>query len=148
MLKQQYDERQMQRRNKLGYQTLLLLIVLLMGDVLAYNMGFRWVEYPTNILVIVSICSCVFLIRSAIYEVLVAPNTNVKNNASLTIAMMGITMAIIAFIDQFFGSYIHSTSTYASQLALTIISVLSYICILITIIICFFKRYKENKQEE
>jgi hypothetical protein len=51
MSKNNLDEMQLQRRNKIGNQTFIILFYLLMIDIGLYGFGFRWLNYPVNVFV-------------------------------------------------------------------------------------------------
>jgi len=63
MNKSNLDEMQTQRKNKIGNQTFLLLLYLLLFDAGLYGFGFRWISYPANIMIIISICSGIYAFR-------------------------------------------------------------------------------------
>ncbi|MDF2545943.1 MAG: hypothetical protein K0R93_841 [Anaerosolibacter sp.] len=63
MSKKGLDEMQLQRKNKVGNQSFLILMYLLMLDAGLYGFGFRWVSYPANIMIILNICSAVYVVR-------------------------------------------------------------------------------------
>ncbi len=57
MNKKGLDEMQVQRRNNIGNQVFLMLYYLLMIDAGLYAYGFRWVSYPANVVIILTICA-------------------------------------------------------------------------------------------
>lgn len=58
-----FDEMQKARRDKIGHQAFNLLLYLLLIDVALNSFGARWLEYPSNIMVIVMASSSVYVIR-------------------------------------------------------------------------------------
>ena len=63
MNKSGLDERQQATRNKIGYQTFMLMTYLLLIDISLSGFDIRWIEYPTNIMIIITICLIVYLVR-------------------------------------------------------------------------------------
>ncbi|MDF2632899.1 MAG: hypothetical protein K0Q85_1495, partial [Caproiciproducens sp.] len=52
MKKIEFDELQQSRRNQYGYQSFILLAILIMIDSVLYGMGFIWMKHPTNTFII------------------------------------------------------------------------------------------------
>lgn len=57
------DELQVKRRNSIGNQMFVLLFYILIFEAGLHGAGFRWLNYPANIVVIASICMGVYLVR-------------------------------------------------------------------------------------
>jgi hypothetical protein len=76
MNKKGLDEMQLQRKNKVGNQSFLMLLYLLMLDAGLYGFGFRWVSYPANIMIILTICSAVYVVRLIKGNAYVGPLTD------------------------------------------------------------------------
>ncbi|MDW7730152.1 MAG: hypothetical protein SCJ94_09150 [Bacillota bacterium] len=49
------DEMQVRRKNKIGNQAFIMILYLLMLDMGLYGFGFRWLSYPTNVMIILLI---------------------------------------------------------------------------------------------
>lgn len=68
------DEMQQSKRNKIGNQCFLLLLYLLLIDGGLYGFGFRWVEYPANIMILLTLCSGIYVVRLIAANAYVGPN--------------------------------------------------------------------------
>lgn len=147
MRKNQYDEMQIQKRNEIGNQTLSLMIILLMLDALFYNLGFQWITYPSNIFSIVILCSGIFVIRSSLNGILIAPKQNITKSAITTIIFMAITMIGVTLLIKLIDPQKLNIASGSSEI-LNIISVISILIILATIIIYFVRRSMENKLDD
>ncbi len=70
------DEMQVQRKNKIGNQAFLILMYLLLLDAGLYGFGFRWISYPANIMIILTICSGIYVVRLITGSAFVGPTTD------------------------------------------------------------------------
>lgn len=70
------DEMQLHRRNKIGNQAFLMLLYLLMLDAGLYGFGFRWVNYPANIMIILTVCSGIYVVRLIAGNAYVGPSAD------------------------------------------------------------------------
>jgi glucan phosphoethanolaminetransferase (alkaline phosphatase superfamily) len=78
MNKKGLDEMQVQRRNSIGNQTFLLLLYLLLLDAGLYGLGFTCVSYPANVMIILCLCSGIYVIRSIAANAFVGPHTKAE----------------------------------------------------------------------
>lgn len=103
MRKNELDEMQLQKRNKIGNQVFMLLFYLLFIDIGLYGFGFRWLNYPANVLVIITACMTYYLIRIIGNSSFVGPQQSSKKTTRkiryLTGAA-GFIAAVTAFIMQ------------------------------------------------
>jgi membrane-bound acyltransferase YfiQ involved in biofilm formation len=97
MNKQNLDERQVSVKNKIGSQSFLLLAFLLFADAGLYSFGVRWLPYPANIIVILTACLFVFLVRTIHANAYAAPG-QAKKNPYLVIAAIGTAIAVAAVV--------------------------------------------------
>ncbi|MBR0596999.1 DUF6773 family protein [Sinanaerobacter chloroacetimidivorans] len=93
MKKNNLDEMQMQRRDKIGNQSFLLLLYLLLIDTGLYGFGFRWIAYPANIVILLTVCSGIYVIRLIKGNAYVGP---VSMNRKSTSATASIVIGAIA----------------------------------------------------
>lgn len=57
------DEKQRQDRERIGSQSFILLLYLLMLDAGLYGFGFRWAAYPANVMVLVTLSAGIYVAR-------------------------------------------------------------------------------------
>ncbi|HWQ41051.1 MAG TPA: DUF6773 family protein [Desulfosporosinus sp.] len=103
MRKNELDEMQLQKRNKFGNQAFMLLSYLLMIDIAFYGLGFRWLQYPTNIWIIMMACLTYYTIRIIGTSSFVGPQQSSKKAARKTRYLtggVGFIAAVTAFIVQ------------------------------------------------
>ncbi|MDF2593582.1 MAG: hypothetical protein K0S75_3048 [Clostridia bacterium] len=89
------DERQTFRRNQIGNQAFLMLLYLLLFDTGLYGFGFRWVSYPANIIIILTICSAIYIIRLIKGNAYVGPSSD-KEKQILKVVLYVVIAATIA----------------------------------------------------
>ena len=97
------DEMQLQKRNKFGNQAFMLLSYLLMIDIGLYGLGFRWLQYPTNVWIIMMACLTYYMIRIIGTSSFVGPQQSSKKVARKTRYLtggVGFIAAVTAFILQ------------------------------------------------
>jgi len=61
--KKGYDEMQTARRNSIGSQMFVLVLLALLVDGLLFSRGIVWLAYPHNIAAIISACALLYVIR-------------------------------------------------------------------------------------
>lgn len=86
------DELQVKRRNSIGNQMFVLLFYILIFEAGLHGAGFRWLNYPANIVVIASICMGVYLVRLFINNAYLAPSAQRRK---IVIALI---MAFVFFV--------------------------------------------------
>ncbi|MBC2727720.1 DUF6773 family protein [Desulfosporosinus sp.] len=97
MHRSQLDEMQLQKRNMVGNQAYMLLFYLLLIDIGLYGYGFRWLQYPMNVFIIMLGCMTYYLIRLIWNNSYVGPgikNKSVVRKIGLVIALAGIVAGI------------------------------------------------------
>lgn len=144
MRSNQFDEMQTRKRNEIGNQTFSLLVILLMLDTLAYNLGFRWMKYPTNVFLIVLVCCGVYFIRSVLHGAFAAPGQKRGKTISMTLGIMALSMAAVTIVSSLFG---RSGSTEKSQGGGLLLAAVSGGILLVGVVIQVVKNRKERREE-
>lgn len=99
MRKIEFDELQQMKRYKYGYQSFILLAVLIMLNSVLNTMGIVWEQYPTNTFILLLTC-CVYFISRCIWgDALVGPkDTPVRMTARTgVLVIFSIVIAVVAF---------------------------------------------------
>jgi len=89
------DEMQLQRKNRIGNQAFMMLMYLLLLDAGLYGFGFRWISYPANIMVILTICSGIYVIRLITGSAFVGPSTE-KSKPLLRVFLTVMVSVLVA----------------------------------------------------
>lgn len=100
-MKPVFDEMQQHRRNRIGTQTLSLMIYCLLVEILLANLGIRWATYPTDIMVILVGCCGVFCLRCIWADAMIAPQQKWGKGFALTMLLslfvaMGVAWGIVS----------------------------------------------------
>ncbi len=88
MKKTEFDELQQSRRYRYGYQSFLLLAVLLMTDNVLYGVGIVWAQHPTNTFILLLTSFAYYISRCIWGDAMVGPKET-------PVRMTGRTMAVI-----------------------------------------------------
>ena len=88
---------QIQERNRIGNQSFLLLLYLLLIDAGLSGFGIKWVAYPANIMIILCGCATIHTVRLIRNNAYVGPSTksaNVSRN-TMAIAVGAVLIAVL-----------------------------------------------------
>jgi uncharacterized membrane protein len=96
------DEMQKARRDKIGNQSFNLLFYLLMLDIGLYGFGLRWLSYPADVMMIITVCMTVYLVRIIAGDSLISPKAQ-KSKPVMHIALIVVFSMILAALAVFFG---------------------------------------------
>lgn len=103
MRRNELDEMQLQKRNMVGNQAYMLLFYLLLIDIGLYGFGFRWLQYPMNVFVIMLGCSAYYLIRIIWNNSYVGPGKETKSmgrKIGLIIGLAVFVAGIMSFLQK------------------------------------------------
>jgi len=148
MRNNELDEMQLQKRNKLGNQVFMLLFYLLFIDIGLYGYGFRWLNYPANVLAIMMACMTYYLIRIIRTSSFVGPQQSRKKITRKVRYLMGATgivAAVTAYIMQKY--FIKVPATNADDHGAMILLVFSIVMIIIVAGVKIIAK-KQNKDED
>lgn len=146
MKQELFDERQVQKRSRIGSQSFAILVFLLMIDVLAYNFGIRWIEYPTNVFIIVLICLAVFSVRTALENALVAPKQKAGRPIALLLIAAAVSMATVFLLKE--GIEPVQLIDNESATSAVLLMIISWGALITVAIIYFIKRRQDKRNEE
>lgn len=68
------DEMQLKKRNKIGNDAFLMLMYLLLLDMALYGLGFRWLQYPVNVMIILQATAIIYIVRIILANAFVGPS--------------------------------------------------------------------------
>ena len=92
------DERQRATRNKIGYQSFMMIAYLLFLDIFLSGIGFKWVAYPTNIMIIITVCLIIHLVRLIKNDSYVTKGVQARKPNVTTIAAVILTAVLAALL--------------------------------------------------
>lgn len=133
MRRNELDEMQLQKRNKLGNQAFMLLFYLLMIDIGLYGFGFRWLQYPMNVFIIMLACMTYYLTRLIWHSSFVGPKKTSKGIAKKAVIATGVggfVAAITILIEQkYFFKFPAPNGDYGGAMILFVFSVVLIIIV-------------------
>ncbi|HUS89880.1 MAG TPA: DUF6773 family protein [Desulfosporosinus sp.] len=148
MRRNELDEMQLQKRNKIGNQAFMLLSYLLMIDIGLYGCGFRWLQYPVNVFVIMLACMTYYMIRIIWHSSFVGPQKSSKNIARKTRYLIGATGfvgAVTAFILQKY--FMKAPATNGDDNSALILLVFSIVMLIILAVVSIISKW-QNKNDD
>ncbi len=129
------DEMQKERRNHIGNQMFMLMFYALFLNGGLYYYGIRWLDYPSNVMIISVICMGIYLVRVIAASAYLPPKAQ-NRKAPVTIIMVIVfAIALIISAISLFGQ-VPAQVTEAvednSALILFIASAVGLVAMLIT----------------
>jgi uncharacterized membrane protein len=140
MNKSPLDEMQTQRKNHIGNQSFLLLMYVLMIDAGLYGFGFRWIEYPANIMIILTICGGIYVIRLINSNAYVGPSTQNERTVLRIMLTIGMTVAIAAGIVVLLKHASFTNTVQLNEMSAPIMFIAAAIALIISLVTLFIRR--------
>lgn len=148
MIKKGLDEMQVQKRNKIGNQTFLMLFYLLLIDVGLRGFGFKWLEYPENVMVIVVICSGIYVVRLILANAFVGPAPEEQNPFLRVIVTAILAIAVAAVVLLLMKTAGFSDPADVERRTASILFGSAGVAIIISVTTIVVNRIQNRKEEE
>ncbi|MHC1719528.1 MAG: DUF6773 family protein [Clostridiaceae bacterium] len=140
------DEMQQNRRNEIGNQAFLMLMYLLLIDAGFYGFGFRWISYPANIMIILSVCSGIYVVRLISNNAYVGPSIDKERPLARTIFGVIASILISAAMLMLLNVANISEGGNADDMAAPLLFMVAAIALIIAGITAFIKK-QQNKND-
>jgi len=141
------DEMQIQRKNKIGNQSFLLILYLLLFDAGLYGFGFRWISYPANIMLIITFCSAIYVFRLIKGNAYAGPSPDKEK--PITKVLLNVIIAVfVAFIMIVLlknAGFSHSSNI--DDMSAPILFISAAIAIMIAVITMIIKKIQNRDNE-
>jgi len=147
MNKKGLDEMQIQKRNSIGNQTLILLVYLLLIDAGLYGFGFRWVSYPANIMIILTICSVIYVIRLIAANAFVGPSAKTQKPLLKVVLNTVLAVLVSAAILVLMKNASFSNPGQIAEMSAPILFIAAGVAILIAAITFFIHKIQDREEE-
>lgn len=147
-MKNGLDEMQRHRRNKIGNQMFLLLLYLLMLDAGLYGFGFRWVSYPANIMIILTVCSGIYVVRLIAGNAYVGPSANEDKPVLKAIFTAFIAVAVAAAMLVLAGNASFSIKNQIDYMAAPVLFISAAVGIIIAVTTSIIKSIQNKNDSE
>ncbi|MBT9172630.1 MAG: hypothetical protein DDT21_01016 [Syntrophomonadaceae bacterium] len=135
------DEMQKGRRDTIGNQMFMFMFYALLIDSGLYGAGVRWLNYPANVMVIISACISIYLVRLIALHAYHPPKTQNRSVITLIIAII-VSIALAIALSM---GHIPEKTNDNSGIILFIVSAAGLLGILIAAVI---KKATSRKDEE
>ncbi len=141
----EFDERQLQKRHRLGNDAFTMLALLLMADAVLYIFDVKWVPYPTNVFILLVICCGVFVVRAAWHGAFVGPRQS--GAGKLGVAMMTAVISIgTALIISYQRKRLQMPA--APDGGSELLMLVSWSFLAVAWAVWLWKRHKEKREEQ
>lgn len=141
------DEMQMQKRNMVGNQSFLLIYYLLLIDIGFSGFGFRWLNYPMNVFVIMNGCMAHYLIRIIWNRSYVGPRMKTKTVGIKIGFVMGLS-ALIAGVISFLQKYSVKIPVITSDNGATLLFIFSTVLVIVIMVVGLISKWQTKKDDE
>lgn len=148
MNKKSLDEMQVQRKNKIGNQTFLMLLYLLMFDAGLHGFGFRWVSYPANVMIILSICSGIYVVRLISANAFVGPSAEKEKPFLKVFLTMVLAVAVSIAILVLVKNASFSNSNQIDEMAAPLLFLTAGVAIVIAVTTIVINRIQNKNDVE
>lgn len=142
------DEMQVQRKNKIGNQAFLMILYLLLLDTGLYGLGFRWIDYPANIMLIITICSGIYIIRLIASNAYVGPSAQRNKPISRSILTILISIVVAMVIMVILKNTNITNKNQLNDISSTILIITAIISIVTVAIIGIIKQIQNKNDRE
>ncbi|MFA5636488.1 MAG: DUF6773 family protein [Anaerovoracaceae bacterium] len=142
------DEMQAQRKNKIGNQTFLMLLYALMIDAGLYGFGFRWVSYPANVMIILSVLSGIYVVRLISANAYVGPSSQREKPLPKVFFSMGLAVVVSVAILLLVKNASFSTSSQIDEMAAPILFITAGVALVIAVATIVINRIQNKKDED
>ncbi|PKM50017.1 MAG: hypothetical protein CVV02_13625 [Firmicutes bacterium HGW-Firmicutes-7] len=148
MNKKSLDEMQTQRKNKIGNQSFLMLLYLLMFDAGLNSFGFRWVSYPANVMIILSISSGVYVVRLVSANAFVGPSTEKEKPFLKVFLIMMLAAAVSVATLVLLKNASFSNANQMDEMAAPLMFITAGVAIVIAVTTIVINRIQNKKDKE
>ena len=142
-----FDEMQIERRNRIGNQTFMLMFYALLVDSGLYGFGIRWLNYPGNVMVIIIAFMSIYLVRLIAYNAYLPPKAHSRKTVVfLLLAIVFSIVIAIAGLNYFREStaqIIEPTNDFSALILMIVSGVGLLIALLVAVI-----RKVNNKDDD
>jgi len=142
------DEMQKEKRNNIGNQMFMLMFYALLIDSGLYGAGIRWLNYPVNVMVIITVCMGIYLVRTIAANAYLPPKAqNRKTIVKLIIAIAFSIVLAISAVNLFFEPSSQSVEVINDNSAL-ILFIVSAVGLFISLVVAAIKKISDQNDND
>jgi hypothetical protein len=143
------DEMQREKRNRFGNQMFLIMFYALFIDAGLYGAGIRWLNYPSNIMVIIMVCMSVYLARTIFANAYLPPKA--QNKKTVAALILSIVFSVVCGIAAFalFGNFpARSAASDLNDNSALILFIVSAVGLIIALIAAVIRKINDRNDSD
>lgn len=142
------DEMQKQKRNSIGNQMFMLMYWLLFLNSGLHGAGITWLLYPADVMVIITVCMGIYLVRLIIFNAYLPPKAYNRKTAVSLIMAIGFTVTLVISAINLFGQSAKQVAESSDNNLTVIVMIISGLGLLATLIVAAIKRTNNKDKED
>ena len=147
MNKKGLDEMQVQKKNSIGNQAFVMLLYLLMLDAGLYGFGFRWISYPANVMIILTLTAGIYVIRLITANAFVGPAAKTEKPLMTVVMTMFFAALISAAILVLMNKTSFSSPGQIEEISAPLLFITAGVAMVVAITTLIIKRI-QNREDE
>ncbi len=147
MNKKGLDEMQVQKKNSIGNQAFVMLLYLLMLDAGLYGFGFRWISYPANVMIILTLTAGIYVIRLITANAFVGPAAKTEKPLMTVVMTMFFAALISAAILVLMNNTSFSSPGQIEEISAPLLFITAGVAMVVAITTLIIKRI-QNREDE
>lgn len=141
------DEMQREQRNSIGNQMFMIMFYALLLNGGLYGAGIRWLDYPINVMVIITVCMAVYLVRLIAFNAYLPPKAQNRKTVITLVMAIVFSIAVILSAINLFGQSPAQVANNTNDNSALILMIVSAVGLLATLIVAVIKKVN-NKEEK
>ena len=139
------DEMQKQMRDSIGNQMFMIMYWVFLLNCGLHGAGIKWRTYPIDVMVIITACMGVYLVRLIAFNAYLPPKANNKKPITFLVIAIFFSIALVIAITKFFGQPL--TQIVSDRNLTRIIIIIAVVAVIISLIVIGIKR-KNSKDDD
>jgi hypothetical protein len=138
---------QVQKKNSIGNQAFVMLLYLLMLDAGLYGFGFRWISYPANVMIILTLTAGIYVIRLITANAFVGPAAKTEKPLMTVVMTMFFAALISAAILVLMNNTSFSSPGQIEEISAPLLFITAGVAMVVAITTLIIKRI-QNREDE
>lgn len=139
------DEMQKERRNSIGNQMFMFMSYALLLDAGLYGVGIRWIKYPANTMLIITVCMGIYLIRMIAANAYLPPKAQNRKTVIALVVAIAFSVAFTITAFNLFGNLsAQSAVKDTNDNSAIILFIVSAAGLLISLIVAIIKKVNDK----
>ena len=139
---------QRSKRNTIGNQTFMLMFFLLMIDMGLHGFGIKWLAYPMNVMVIITACMILYLVRAIADNAYVPPETQQPRFGIRTAILLVFTVALSAVLAFSLQRSLSANSEITNDNSAIVLMIVSGVGLFIVAVVSIIKKANDKNDQD